>query len=135
MYDAVLNELEMYMIDNKKDAPKPILVNNYYAVCLDKCWLRAQVTEVLDPANGEEEMVDVLLIDNGDIDTVPVSSLYVLEQTFTFLAAQVRPETPLYQKLVLCTKRRVPFKAKISDWTHTVSTRFMLTAKIGISIS
>ncbi|XP_052744074.1 tudor domain-containing protein 7B [Bicyclus anynana] len=60
-----------------------IIKNAWYAVCLeDGEWQRAKVLEV------EEETATVFLGDHGDIDTVPIDQIKILEPQFRKLPAQ-----------------------------------------------
>lgn len=79
-----MNDLELKLLSHCVPATD-VIIDDYYVAKFDNCWVRVQLKEV---ANGADEC-QVFLIDNGEVDTIPLSELYVLDNEFLGLPAQV----------------------------------------------
>ncbi|XP_074110841.1 tudor domain-containing protein 7 tapas isoform X2 [Cotesia typhae] len=81
--DAMTDKIEVFY---SKVQPKPasVKVKRYYAVKKDDIWQRVYV----DFIDTESESADVFFIDTGDVDTVSLNDLCILDMSFYELAPQ-----------------------------------------------
>ncbi|KAK3931792.1 Tudor domain-containing protein 7 [Frankliniella fusca] len=85
-YNDLITDLEIKMFSSSEPVTDPV-VDHYYCCKFDNNWLRVQLKEIVKIDGSEDEGV-VFLIDNGELDTIPLSELRIIGEEYLRLPGQ-----------------------------------------------